>query len=110
MFHVKWLENSRKTAARYRTGYLRQCHSQKNGSLSHISIFLPRALKVDVKTKKWGTLLCAGETATQRLRALYVAMPMYGHNGAKGTRERMVVVTTLYIAACTCTLVKEAGG
>lgn len=42
---------------------------------------------MDVKTKKWSALLCAGETATQRLRALYVAVPMCGHNGAKGTRE-----------------------
>lgn len=48
----------------------------------------------------------AGETVTQRLRALYVAVPMCDHNGgAKG----MVVVTTPCMAACTCTLVKEAG-
>lgn len=57
----------------------------KNGSSSHIPSFSrARALKVDVKTKKWSALLCAGETATQRLRALYVAVPMCG---AKGTRE-----------------------
>lgn len=81
----------------------------KNGSSSHIPSFSRAlALKVDVKTKKWSALLCAGETATQRLRALYVAVPTCGH-GAKGTRERMVVVTTPCMAACTCTLVKEAG-
>lgn len=68
-----------------------------------------RALKVDVKTKKWGALLCASETATQRLRALYVAVPICGHNGAKGAREGMMMVTTPYTAAYTCTLVKEAG-
>lgn len=84
--------------------------AKKNGSSSYIPSFLrARALKVDVKTKKWSALLCAGETATQRLRALYVAVPMCGHNGAKGTREGMVVVTTPCMAACTCTLVKEVG-
>lgn len=59
--------------------------------------------------------MCSGETATQRLRALYVAVPMFGHNGAKGARKGgrwclVVVVTIPCIFAYTCTLVKEAGG
>jgi len=53
----------------------------KNGSSSHIPSFShAHALKVDVKTKKWDALLCVGETATQRLRALYVAVPICGHS------------------------------
>lgn len=70
---------------------------KKNGSSSRIPSFSrAHALKVGVKTKKkWGALLCAGETATQRLRALYVAVSMCGHNGAKGyARGGTVVVTT----------------
>lgn len=54
------------------------------------------ALKVNIKTKKWGALLCAGETATQRLRALYVAVPMCGHNGAKGARNGVVETTRIW--------------
>lgn len=45
------------------------------------------SLQVNVKTKKWNALLCAGETATQRLRALYVAMPMCRHSRKKGAQK-----------------------
>ena len=57
-------------------------------------VFLPSlstghvSLRVNVKTKKWDALLCAGETATQRLRALYVAMlPMCRHSRKKGAQK-----------------------
>lgn len=36
--------------------------------------------------------MCGGETATQRLRALYVAVPTCGHNGCKGCAQVMTMV------------------
>lgn len=53
--------------------------------------------------------MCAGETATQRLRALYVAVSMCGHNGAKGYARGDGGGYYPCMAAYTCTLVKEAG-
>ena len=58
--------------------------------LSPLSILLSptTSLQVNVKTKKWDALLCAGETATQRLRSFvrsdaYVQAQQQEEGGAK---------------------------
>lgn len=58
--------------------------------LSLLSILLSptTSLQVNVKTKKWDALLCAGETATQRLRSFvrsdaYVQAQQQEEGGAK---------------------------
>jgi len=80
----------------------------KNGSSSHIPSFSRvRALKVDVKTKN-GTPYCASVRLRFKGLELCTWLCLYAAT-AKGTREGMVVVTTPCMAACTCTLVKEAG-
>lgn len=116
MSRVNRLENSRKIAHEISNEIPQRdtmsFAKKKNGSSSRIPSFSrAHALKVGVKTKKkWSALLCAGETATQRLRALYVAVSMCGHNGAKGYARGDGGGYYPCMAAYTCTLVKEAGG
>lgn len=87
MLPVKRFGNLRKRVARVIERDTRDNVARKKTAARrtfHLSSVRARALRVDVKTKKWSALLCAGETATQRLRALYVAVPMCGHERREG--------------------------
>lgn len=102
-------------------------------------VFPSRSLEANVKTKKWDALLCAGETATQRLSALYVELCLcagaagirvregQGAGGSECRRKKGAIEIErdeekerrtakggdgnypVHGPACTCTLVKEVG-